>query len=250
MWTKLAGRDRVLLIVLLALGLGFCLFRFVLVPQVRAYAAARDELADASRELARYQALAASLKEESQRLEKLRDKVTAAGANFSLEMRNGADIILLGLAAAARNVKVTAVEPGVVKENKYTLELPLGITAEGNYASMLEFCKNLESAALRNLAEIRSVKIEGINNLGSVRATLGLVVYSDRSPQGKLVLETLGEWLAGRANVFQPAGAVAAGPGGVSGTVDGATPVTTFTSPRGAGALSGAEAGGNDVVFK
>lgn len=216
MWERLSRREKILLALLLAAGVGFCLFRFFLTPQIKAYVAARKDLDAALAELSRYRTAAASLQEESRRLEKLREEVSATGAPFAIEMRNGADIILLGLAAAARNVEVTGVEPGKIKENQHTLELPLKITVEGSYPNLLAFCEGLESAALCNLTEIRSAKFEatsgsavGAASSGRVKATLGLVIYSDRTPQGRLSLEVISKWLTGRYNVFQPAGALA-----------------------------------------
>lgn len=243
-WDKLSGRDRLLLILLLVLVLGFCLVRFVLLPQVRAYAATREELAVASRELARYRELAGSLRAERQRLERLQQEVATAGANFRVEVRDGTGIVLLARAAAAKNVKVTAVEPGAVRENKYTLALPLRITAEGNYAGVLAFCRDVELTALGNLAEVRSLKMEGINEPGSVRATLDLVVFSDRSPQGRLALETLAGWPAGRVNVFEPVGSPVAAPGGAPRAAADIAP------PEGAPLPSAAGAGTDGAVLK
>ncbi|NSW84210.1 MAG: hypothetical protein HPY90_13225 [Syntrophothermus sp.] len=240
---KLSGRDRLLLFLLLALGAGFCFVRFVLVPQVRAYAATREELAAATGELSRCRELAGSLRAERQHLERLREEVAATAASFRTEVRDGAGIVLLAQAAAEKNVRVTAVEPGAVRENKYTLALPLRITAEGNYAGVLAFCRELEQEGLGNLAEIRSLKVEGINEPGAVRAMLDLVVFSDRSPQGRLVLETLAGWPAGRVNVFEPVGSAMPAPGSALRAADAA--------PSGGAALpSAARVGTGEVVLK
>lgn len=239
----LRNRAGLFLVLLLGVGLGFCFVRFAVVPQVKAYAAVREEFAAASRELARCRELAGSLRAERRHLEGLRAELAAVGAGFRAELRDGTGLIILVRTAAARRVRVTGVEPGPVVENKHTLALPMKITAEGNYVGVVAFCRDLEMSGLGNLAEIRSLRMEGLGEPGSVRATLDLVVYSDRSPEGRLALETLTGWQAGRVNVFEPVGSAAAPGGGQGAAAD--------TAPRqGAGLPSAAGAGTDGMVFK
>ncbi|AEG15533.1 hypothetical protein Desku_1974 [Desulfofundulus kuznetsovii DSM 6115] len=206
---KMSRRERVLLIILLALGLGFCLYQFILVPQAKAYMKTRQELKSAQEKLASYRAVAAALKDESEKLERTRGEANILGKQFATELRKGGDIVLLGLEAAARNVDVTGVEPGGIREQKFTLELPVTISVEGNFRDVLGFCKSLEQGALCNLVEIRGIKMEGTPTPGRIKAVLSVVIYADKSPRGRLQLEEMEKWLTGRYNIFAPAGGVA-----------------------------------------
>lgn len=208
-WEKMSRRERVMLVVLLALGVGFCLYHFVLVPQARAYVQTRQELKKAQAELASYRSIASSLKEESEQLERTRAEANILGKQFAAEIRKGVDVFLLGLEAAAKNVNVTGVEPGKIVERKFTLELPVTISVEGDFRDVLGFCKDLEQDALHNLVEIRGIKMEATPTPGRVKAVLSVVIFADKSPQGRLELEKMGKWLTGRYNIFAPAGVVA-----------------------------------------
>jgi hypothetical protein len=95
------------------------------------------------------------------------------------------------------------------------LELPVKVVLQGDYRSFVDYCSGLESNGPASFLEIRSLEIETINqgvksagsasNTGTVKATLGIVMFSVKNPEGKLYLEELSEWLTGRGDVFRPA---------------------------------------------
>jgi type IV pilus assembly protein PilO len=238
-WTDRPGRrERVLLTALLTLGLGFCLYIFILAPQARAYLSTRQELENARNKLASYRATAAALRDESEKLEKARAQAAILGKQFASDIRKGEDIVLLGLEAASRNVDITGVEPGGIREQKYTLEMPLKISVEGDFRDVLDFCRSLEKGALHNLTEIRGINMEGTDTPGRVKAEFSVVLYADRSPGSRLKLEEMGRWLTGRYNIFAPADGTAPVPE-LSGRLKG------LPAPPGAGSSPASPAAGN-----
>lgn len=225
MWKRLPPRDRFLLVVLFVGAWLFVVYYFALSPQIKAFARIKGELETEKAKLATAKATAAALSEEKARYKAVQQDVARVGEPFETEMRDGAAVLLLGLRSAAGNVDVTGIEPGDIVTNRHSLEIPLKVTVQGNYIDLLAFIDSLEDQALRNLAEIRSLKIvalgpastpggaplsseAGYATAGGVKAEIGLVIYSAKNPRSKLQLEQLALWLRGRGNAFQPAGDV------------------------------------------
>jgi hypothetical protein len=85
------------------------------------------------------------------------------------------------------------------------LEMPLTIAAEGNYLNMVAFCSDVE--LLPNLTEVRMIKVAALpenNGASNVKVSIGLIIFSAKTPQEKLNLEEISSWAIGRSNVFQP----------------------------------------------
>lgn len=213
---KLGQRERVMLIFLLVAAGAAGFYYFLLSSQLKAYAQLKAELAGEQRKLAQAQAAAASLKNENDRLARVKEEFAETGKLFATEMRDGADVILLGLKSAAWDISITSLEPGNVQENPNTLAMPLKMTVQGDYQNLLAFCRYIEN--FTNLAEIRSLKIEasqpatpesGKISSGMVKATLGMIIYSANNPGERIHLQELARWLLGRENVFRPAPAIA-----------------------------------------
>ncbi|MEW5818349.1 MAG: type 4a pilus biogenesis protein PilO [Spirochaetota bacterium] len=206
---ELNTRKKVLLTGFLIAAAGFCFSYFLFIPQFKAYARAKEELVDYRLRLAKARETAAFLKEENENYAKTRENLKKAGKLFETEMRDGYDVILLGLKSAAENIEITAIEPGKIKENQYSLELPLKVTAQGDYVDIINFCKDMEN--LSNLSEVRSINVQSLDylNPGAVKATFSLIIFSGKTPKERLHLEEIARWAIGRYNIFWPVGAVA-----------------------------------------
>jgi type IV pilus assembly protein PilO len=233
MWNRLSTREKVLLAVLFGGGIVFCAVYFILVPQFKAYAQVKNELTENRANLSRAQATAASLKTENDRFNKVKEDYAVKGKPFTSSMRDGSDVIFLGLISASERVDITEIEPGDIIEKTHSLELPLKIGVQGNYLGLIEFCKDIDKQMKKstNLAEIRSLNISsglsstsqssnqstGAKNTavnvgaapGTVKATIGIVMFSAKNPEGKLYLEEVSRWLLGRGNVFRPTFSIA-----------------------------------------
>lgn len=206
---SLALKEKIILAILLVAAAGFCFYYFLLSPQLKAYALAKEELADFQNKLSLAQITASTLKSESDKLEQARNDIKETGQLFSTEMRDGSDVILLGLKAANKNVEITDITPGEIKENEHSLQLPLSIMAQGDYRNMLNFCADQES--LPNLSALKNIKFEVTGSLppGFVKASFNLVIYSAKTPQNKLQLEQIARWATGRYNIFLSTGGIA-----------------------------------------
>lgn len=233
MWNRLSKREKVLLIGLFGGGIIFCLVYFILNPQFKAYAQVKNELNENKEKLSKAQATVASLKNENDKLIKVREDFAVKDKPFASRMRDGSDIIFLGLVSATENIEITDIEPGDIIEKPHSLELPLKIGVQGDYLGLIEFCKDIDKQMKEstNLTEIRSLKIQSSSqsssqssnqsssskepafNLGAspgtVKATIGIVMFSSKNPEGRLYLEEVSRWLIGRSNVFRSSSAVA-----------------------------------------
>jgi type IV pilus assembly protein PilO len=202
--------QRILLGLLAAVGV-CCLFYFIISPQIKAYAKVKEELAQESAKLERARSDVASYKDEIVRYERASEKLRQVEPYFRQEMRDGTNIVVLGLQSAADNVEITGIEPGGIVAKKYTLEIPLKITARGDYQNVRAFCTALGN--LPNLSEVRSLKIKALDNQpGVVEAAVALLIFSAKDPEGQAYLEEIRRWSLGRYNLFAPAGAVAPTP--------------------------------------
>ncbi len=251
MWNRLSTREKALMIVLFGGGIVFCTIYFILVPQFKAYAQVKNELTENRANLSRAQATAASLKTENDRFNKVKEEYAVKGKPFTSSMRDGSDVIFLGLISASERVDITEIEPGDIIEKTHSLELPLKIGVQGNYLGLIEFCKDIDKQMKKstNLAEIRSLNISsglsstsqsskqstGAKNTavavnvgaapGTVKATIGIVMFSAKNPEGKLYLEEVSRWLLGRGNVFRPTFSIAPY-AELSGTLSSRSPVS------------------------
>lgn len=210
MQDSLGSKRMALLAVILLVGAVVLFARFVLLPQLEAYARVKEDLVKEEAQLARAQAAVASLKEEQAKLEEIRRRLAEVEEFFSSEMRYGGSVFVLGMEAAAREVEVAGLEPGAVVESTHLLQLPFKLTVTGDYPAVLQFWRDLEN--LSSLVELRYAKLERVASaeaevLGSrVRGSFNLVMYSSKTPAGAPFLKEAAGWLTGRSNLFRPAG--------------------------------------------
>lgn len=221
MWERLGPIGKTIVEALVVGAAAFCFYWFILGPQVKTYLQVRGELAQQRVELGKSQAAASSSADEMLRLAKARERHAEEGQLFATEMRYGVNVIALGLKAAAQGVDIVGIEPGPIKENPHSLELPLKITTVGDYRKQLLFCRDIET--LSNLAEVRYLSYQSGNaggtsktgtaaaatGNGTVNGVLGVVIYSAKTPEGRLALSETSQWLQGRYNIFRPVGSVA-----------------------------------------
>ncbi|KUK52794.1 MAG: hypothetical protein XD78_1705 [Desulfotomaculum sp. 46_296] len=207
MFERLSKRDKIILLVLLIAGIGYCFYHFLLVAQFQAYEQVKTDLAVSQAKLTQSIALAATQQSESSKLEKAKKDVKEAGKRFETEMRDGSSVIILGLDGIFEGVDITSLEPGEIKEGPYLLEMPMKITAQGNYREMLSFCEDIEN--MTNITEVKSLKMESVSGSNKVNMTVELVIFSAKTPQGRLSLEDVSRWLTGRYNIFRPSPMIA-----------------------------------------
>ena len=201
--------KRVMLIGLIVIVVLGCFYYFLLGPQIKAYGKDKEELAGEKVKLEKAQIEVLSLQSENKKLAKTRKEFNKVNKLFLTEMRNGMNVILLGVRTADDNLEINSLEPEKIKEAKYTLEMPLKITAQGDYRNMVDFIKGVENEILNNLAVIKNFKMEATPEPGIIKITMDLSIYSAKTPQGKLFLEELVKRLIGRYNIFRPVPSIA-----------------------------------------
>ena len=212
------GKKGYLMLIGLATGaLVFSFFYFILAPQARAYTQAKNELAREMVSLSAARTAVASAPEERDKLNKVKEEFAVKAEPYAKNIRDGADIMFLGNIAAAGNIMAVEIVPGEIIEKPHTIELPVRITLQGDYRSVVDFFTKIDTGSTVYTSEIRSLSIETVSpaktakttgpaaNTGAIRAVAGIVMYSVKNPAGKLYLEGLAKTLTGRQDIFRPA---------------------------------------------
>jgi Tfp pilus assembly protein PilO len=219
--TELGKREKILLLTVLMVLFTFINYRYLLGPQIQSYQAVKSELNRIKALLAQGNTLAGSIKTEDDAVAAAGRRLAKARELFSVNMQDGSTLFLLGQWAAGDRIAITAYQPGVVTNKGAYLELPLEIGLRGDYRDLLVLVKQIEEMA--DPVEIRYLDIKPykpssstddgawsgaveqsvpLRQDGMVTADLNLVMYSDETPRGQLVLEEMSRWPVGKGNAF------------------------------------------------
>lgn len=219
---KLEKREKVLLLLLLVLVLGYAGYRFVLAPQVQAYRKVRAELNEARSLISQLSTQAASFDSEREALEGARKRFLEASAAFDTEMRDGQFLVQFSRVVEKNRVLVMQFKPLAVVDKGYVLVLPVQVELKGLYPQVTVVLKYLENLPV--LSELRDVQISRyeaekatgrpsggesgspapppVLEDGVVTAKMTLLLYSRPTPTGRLNLEEIRRWALGRPNPF------------------------------------------------
>lgn len=200
------NKKKILIISLLSLVLLAAVVYWLLLPAYGKYQSVKAESERLQSELALARATANSYQNEKEQHEQAKLDLDKFSKLFTTEMRDGSNVILLGLKAATSKVEITSIIPGDIVENENYLELPLDITAQANYPNMLAFCTDIER--LPNLTDIRILNIASVppvNTSSNVTVNISIIIFSASTPEEVLGLEEIRQWAIGRSNIFQPA---------------------------------------------
>jgi len=207
MFPGISNREKILLAGLGLLLLGYALFYFVFLPQLRTLENLNNQLTQKRGRLQEARAILASEKGERERAELVeRDLLKYRGA-FATDFREGTALMLVGEKISELGLEIINFEPLGIENKGQFLQLPLELELQGSYSGVLLMLKELEN--LPNISEIRSLSLSPVTGgsvSSGVNARCHLVIYCDTSPEGKLQLES--EGIAppqiGRENPFIP----------------------------------------------
>lgn len=220
---NLSEREKVMLLALSLVLLIFVSYRYLLGPQIQSYRALKSELGKVRSQAAEMDTMAASIQSESDAVKAAGRRLEKAKARFSVNMQDGCTPFLLGQWAIKDRVIITSYQPGLVFNKEVYLELPLKIGLRGDYLDVLTFVNQVEEMA--NLAEVRYLAIKPykppsskgagaqpgasdqsvpLQQDGTVVAELNLIMYSDVTPEGRLVLDEMSRWPVTKGNAFLP----------------------------------------------
>lgn len=219
--TNLTKREKRMVFALLLVFLVFLNYRCLLVPQIQSYRTLKPELSKVKAQVTQMDVLAASIQSESDAVKAVDHRLEKARAKFSVNRQDGSTLFLLGQWAIKDKVIITSYQPGMVSNKGVYLELPLRIGLRGDYLDVLTLVERVEEAA--NLVEIRYLDIKPyrppsfekagaqqgaversvpLPQDGTVTAELNLVMYSEVTPQGQLILDEMSRWPVGKGNAF------------------------------------------------
>lgn len=224
------SRQRLLIIAVLSLALLAAGVYWLAIPGYRQYQGMKDQSEQLQAKVAQARITANSLRSEMIQYNQTKVDLDRLSNLFENEMRDGSSVILLGLRSTTTQVDITSIIPGDIVEQPNYLEMPLTITAEGNYLNMVAFCSDIEM--LPNLTDVRMIEITsllGSNGSSNVKVSIGMIIFSAKTPQEKLNLEEISRWAIGRSNVFQPPDSTLQSPGAWSSLSQNlATPIQTI----------------------
>ena len=206
---ELTLREKVLLAVLGLLLIFFggrYFYLHVITPRSALHQQNAAEIVQLKQKIADAEELIASADEEEARYQAAKEKWEAVNKAFATEMRDGLFLVNFGLKLNEQRVGLVSFIPKEIIDQKIYLVLPIEIVLRGDYLNVIELLDFLENQS--NLTEINNLTIVQDDEYpdGRVQAEMVLLIYSQRSPQGKLALTGIQNWHTGRANPF--AGAV------------------------------------------
>ncbi|MBO8128755.1 MAG: type II secretion system protein M [Peptococcaceae bacterium] len=216
MWNNLSTREKRLLGLLAVLLVCVGLYWFVFKPQWQACSRLRSELELARKQLKAARNTCAALDRETKALHKAEAELADLRAFFYTDLQDGGTVFDFGLKALEKNVVITKFKPFAVIDRETHLVLPIELGVRGAYPAVAAYLDLLEH--LFCLSEIRFLDIEAEKEdalpTGDVQAEALLLLYSEPSPEGRLMLEEMSRWDVGRFNAFaRPASTAALLPG-------------------------------------
>lgn len=218
----LSKREKTMLLALSLVLMLFIHYRYSLGPQIQSYRAGKTELQKVRAQAAQVDTIAGSIQVETDAIKAVSQRLEKVRTQFTINMRDGSIVFLLGQWAIEDHVNITSYQPGLVDNKGAYLELPLKIGLRGDYRDVLTLVKQVEEKAV--MTEIRYLNIKPLKPStskdngaepgasdqsvplqqdGTVMAELNLVMYSDVTPQGQLVLDEMSRWPVGKGNAFR-----------------------------------------------
>ncbi|MDI6709694.1 MAG: hypothetical protein QME76_03225 [Bacillota bacterium] len=219
MWSRLSRRERVLVVLAVAVLVGFLGYRCLCTGLAAQWNGTFAELAQARKELAAARAAQDGLPAEKERLAGARETYQRARADFRNNVADGGAVVKLGLAAIETGVTITGYHAMGLVADKHYLALPVVLEVRGPYPDVLTFLARIEErrdvpalVAVRRLA-IEQNKDDTGNAAGTVDGRFTLVFYAEPTAGGRLALAEIAGWKVGRPDGFAPAGAESPYPG-------------------------------------
>lgn len=227
MWNRLSNREKILLSITAFAAFVYAAYHFLLGPQIKAYQDKAARLKEARAMFAHLDAQAGALKLETAALEQAQARLKKLLDKFSTQMQDGLFLVQFGRQAEKNGVQIRKFKPLDPVDFGYISVLPVEIELRGTYPSIISVINYLENVA--NLTEIRNLKFQADTQqttksnrqeaatVGSavyetqaaplpetITASMLLLIYSQPSPEGRMQLEEIKKWSAGRPNPFIP----------------------------------------------
>ncbi|WP_333870606.1 type 4a pilus biogenesis protein PilO [Desulforamulus putei] len=233
---QVTPRDKKILIILLSLMVTSSLCWFVLFPQIKEYRTAQELVVERKEEINHLKEKSRNLEKEIKALEKTKDQFREVNKKFATNMQDGLFIVNLDRKLKAENVAVGTFRPLEIQKEESYYVLPVEMIMAGEYNKVISVMDFLENQV--NLTELRDIRIINAGELnnnkdeatsggsgnknswedsfsvtdilaligaheGYVGAKFILMIYSQPTPEGRLVLEDIKKWKFGRENPFK-----------------------------------------------
>lgn len=212
MLDKLSKREKVLLFVMLITGLVALFSQYVLLPTLHDSQKIKEEIEQKNTLFREAKAVAATRSIEQEKSNKAQLTWQETMNKFGTDMQDGLFLVHFSRELEKEQVQIDVFAPQEIEDKKVLLVLPVELELAGYYPQVVRILDFLENQA--NLTEIRYLilggsKIEFNENQsmsfpdGWVKAKCLLLIYSQPTPQGKLVLDDIKNWRFGKMNPFE-----------------------------------------------
>lgn len=211
MLNKLTRREKVLLGTFFLTALIYLFVQYVFSPALNQYRQTEKELGQIKQDIGQAEAMAKNKTMEQENLNMAEKDWEKYISKFSTNMQDGLLLVQFSRQMGQEKVLLNKYKPLEIDDRKTLLVLPIELELAGQYPQMVNILDFLENQA--NLTEIRQLQLaeeqdQQDNNgeislsEGRVIAKLLLMVYSQPTAQGRLVLEDMRNWNFGKTNPF------------------------------------------------
>lgn len=213
MLNKMKMREKILLVITLLAACSYLFIRYAFWPALSKYRQTRTEISQLQQNIDHADAISITKTEEEDKLKQAQKNLDQLIGKFSADMQDGLFLVKFSRKLKQEEISLHKFNPLDIVNRQTVLVLPIEVEMVGNYPNITNTLDFLENQA--NLTEIPYLLLEGLKPdeesaafgvfraKGVVRANYLLLIYSQPTPQGRLVLEDIKNWPFGKLNPFK-----------------------------------------------
>lgn len=213
MLNKMSRREKILLVITLLTALSYVFIQYAFWPTLSKYQQTRKEISQLQQNIRQADVISKTKTKEEDNLKQAQQNLDQLISKFSTNMQDGLFLVKFSRKLGQEQVLLNKFKPLDIEDRQTILVLPVQVEMIGKYPQVTNMLDFLENQA--NLTEIWHLLAEGpkpeeesaasviLKANGVVKATCLLLIYSQPTPQGRLVLEDIKNWHFGKLNPFE-----------------------------------------------
>ncbi|MCL5779997.1 MAG: hypothetical protein M1119_03470 [Firmicutes bacterium] len=213
MLNKMSRREKILLVITLLTALSYVFIQYAFWPTLSKYRQTRKEISQLQQNIRQADVISKTKTKEEDNLKQAQKNLDQLISKFSTNMQDGLFLVKFSRKLGQEQVLLNKFKPLDIEDRQTILVLPVQVEMIGKYPQVTNMLDFLENQA--NLTEIWHLLAEGpkpeeesaasviLKANGVVKATCLLLIYSQPTPQGRLVLEDIKNWHFGKLNPFE-----------------------------------------------
>lgn len=213
MLNKMNRREKILLFITLLTALSYVFIQYAFWPTFSKYRQTKKEISQLQQNIRHADVTSITKTKEEDKLNLAQKNLDQLIGKFSTNMQDGLFLVKFSRKLKQERVSLHKFKPLDIAYRQTVLVLPVQVEMIGEYPHITNMLDFLENQA--NLTEISHLLVEGLKPdeesavsgvfraKGVVRAKCLLLIYSQPTPQGSLVLEDIKNWPFGKLNPFK-----------------------------------------------